>query len=214
MIRRALPFVPWDRPMHPPDSSSASYSLEIPLPPDVDEKLHTWAKRTPGATWPKWGGHITILNRFAVEGELEQVLRKIELVSSSFNPFVIRFDRVVCDRHWLDPDLTAVFLTSSPNDDQGHRVLLDFRDAVCAALAPLKRDIHPETSEEAYVPHLSLTSGLPEPDAARLADAARASGLKVEFTAENISLLEFITGLGGKEQMRRARSFALARPDA
>jgi len=102
--------------MHPHNSSSSSYSLEIPLPPDVDERLHNWAKRAPGATWPKWGGHITILNRFAVERELEQVIHEIERVSSLFNPFVIRFDRVVCDQHWLDPDLTAVFLTGGSNN--------------------------------------------------------------------------------------------------
>lgn len=197
--------------MHLPNSSSSCYGLEIPLPPDVDEQLHGWAKRTPRATWPKWGGHITILNRFAVEGELEPVIRKIELVSGSFNPFVIRFDRVVCDKHWLDPDLAAVFLTSSPNDEQGHRTLIELHDAVCAALATLKQDIQPETSHRAYIPHLSLTSGLPEPDASRLADAVRASGLKLAFTAENISLLEFITGPGGREEMRCARSFTLAR---
>ena len=79
------------------------------------------------------------------------------------------------------------------------------------ALAPLKSDIYPETSEEAYVPHLSLTSGLSEPEAAVLAEAARLSGLKLEFRVENISLLEFITDLNGKEKMGSARSFTLAR---
>jgi len=199
--------------MHPPSSSTSSYSLEIPLPPDVDEQLRSWAKRAPGATWPKWGGHITILNRFAVEGKLESVIQEIERVSSSFGPFVIRFDRVVCDRHWLDPDLTAVFLTGASKDENGYRMLVELHDAVSRALAPLKRDIYPETSEEAYLPHLSLTSGLPEPEAALLAEAARLSGLKLELRVENISLLEFVTESSGKERMQRARSFALAGPE-
>lgn len=182
------------------------------MPPDVDEQLRSWARRVPGATWPKWGGHITILNRFAVEGELEPVIHKIQEVAGSCDPFVIRFDRVVCDQHWLDPDLTAVFLTGASNNEHGYRMLVELHDTVSRALAPLKRDIHPETSEEAYVPHLSLTSGLLEPEAARLAEAARRSGLKLEFRVENISLLEFVTESSGKERMRRARSFALGGP--
>jgi len=183
------------------------------LPPAVDERLRSWSKRTPGATWPRWGGHVTILNRFAVDGELEPVVHEIERVSGSFGPFAIRFDRVVCDRHWLDPDLTAVFLTSSSDDEHGYRTLVDLHDRVSAALTPIIRHIQPETSQRAYVPHLSLTTGLPESDCARLEDAAQASGLEVEFPAENISLLEFGIGSGGKEEMRCARSFVLASSD-
>lgn len=181
------------------------------MPPAIDERLHNWAKRVPGATWPKWGGHVTILNRFAVDGALEPVTHEIERVSGSFDPFVIRFDRVVCDAHWLDPDLTAVFLTNASPDEKGYRTLVALHDSVSAALAPIIRHMHPEASRRAYVPHLSLTSGLPEPDCARLADAAQAFDLKLEFRVENISLLEFVIEPGGKEQMRCARSFALTR---
>ena len=200
--------------MHPPNLSSSSYTLEIPLPPAVDEQLHGWAKSVPGATWPRWGGHITILNRFAVDGELEPVIYEIERVAGSFDPFVIRFDRVFCDQHWIDPELTAVFLTGASNNENGYLTLVELHDTVSRALAPLKSDIYPETTEEAYVPHLSLTSGLSEPEAAVLAEAARLSGLKLEFTADNISLLEFIAGTSGKEKMRGARLFTLASLDA
>jgi 2'-5' RNA ligase len=154
------------------------------------------------------------LNRFALQGGLEPALREIELVSGSFNPFAIHFDRVVCDRHWLDPDLRAVFLTSSSTDEEGSRTLLELHDTVSAELATLIRDVQPKLRERPYVPHLSLTSGMPEPDASRLSEAARVSGLKLKFRVENISLLEFVTGPSGKEQMRRARSFVLAGPHA
>ena len=189
--------------------SPSQCTLEIPLPPRIDQQFRRWVERTPGATWPRWGGHVTILNRFGPERGIEPVIQEIEPVCAAFRPFAIQLDRLICDPHWLEPRMECVILVSR-HDQEGYRTLIELHDTVCARLDTLTRGVQLEICKRAYVPHLSLTSGLSESEAPRLAQAAHASHLKVEFAVQSISLLEFAEGASGKEEMRRARSFALA----
>jgi len=190
--------------------SSVGYSLEIPLPQYIEQEFRNWIRDVPGATWPRWGGHITVLNRFVPTRGLEPVVRCVRKVCAACQPFPIRLDEVVSDRHWRDPRLNAVMLVSRQPDEEGCRALVRLHERLKIELEPLKRDVHPELSGRGYVPHLSLTLGVPEPDATRLLEMARASGLEVEFTVENICLLEFVGAVSGEERMGRAESFPLA----
>ncbi|MCK5557924.1 MAG: 2'-5' RNA ligase family protein [Candidatus Hydrogenedentes bacterium] len=190
--------------------SPSEYSLEVLLPERVDKQFRRWVKRVPGATWPRWGGHITVLNRFVPTRGLEPIVEEIDRACGACHPFLIRLTEVVSDRHWRDPQLNAVLLVSGSRDEEGYRSLVRLRDSLQAELAPLKRDVQPGISNRPYVPHLSLTRGLPEPEASRLVETARASRLEVKFTVENIWLLEFVAVSPGKERMGRVQSFPLA----
>ncbi len=194
--------------------SSSGYSLEIPLPQYIEQEFRNWIRDVPGATWPRWGGHITVLNRFVPRGGLHPVVRAVQKVCAARAPFLIHLDEVLSDRHWRDPQLNAVLLVSGSRDEEGCRALARLHDDLETELEPLKRDVHPELSGRGYVPHLSLTLGVPEPDAARLLEMARASGLEVEFTVENICLLEFVGAVSGEERMGRVQSFPLAAASA
>jgi hypothetical protein len=190
--------------------SSSEYSLEIPMPEHIEREFRGWIKDVPGATWPRWGGHITVLNRFVPTRGLEPLVQAVQRMCAAHPPFLIHLDEVVSDRHWRDPRLNAVMLVSCQRDEEGCRALVRLRESLRAELEPLKRDVHPELSARGYVPHLSLTLGVPELDAARLLEMARASGLEVEFTVENICLLEFVGAVSGEERMERVQSFPFA----
>jgi hypothetical protein len=189
---------------------SSEYSLEIPLPEHIEREFRAGISGVPGATWPRWGGHITVLNRFVPTGGLDPVVQVVQRVCAARRPFLIHLDEVLSDRHWRDPRLNAVMLVSGLRDEEGYRALAKLHNDLEAELALLKQDVHPELSGRGYVPHLSLTLGVPEPDAARLLEMARASGLEVEFTVENICLLEFVSAVSGEERMGRVQSFPLA----
>ena len=187
----------------------SEYTLEIPLPPDIDDQSRRWAERTPGATWPRWGGHITVLNRFFLESEFERVIQEVDAVCAAYHPFVINLCRITCEAHLLDANLKVVLLVSGSQDEGAYLTLLKLHDSVRGELAPLTRNVQPEISKRPYDPHLSLTSGLPQPEAIRLMEAARASRLRVKFTVEKVSLLEFVQGTGGEKDARQVHSFAL-----
>jgi len=185
------------------------YSLDILLPERVEQEFRQWVERTPGATRPPRGGHITLLNRFVSVGRLKLLVERIEEACVTFRPFTITLNEVVCDQHWSDPQLKTVLLINSSRDTEDYRTLVQLHDRLNACLGSLKRDAQPEISKRDYVPHLSLTRGSREAEAIRLTEAARAARLTIAFTAERIWLLEFTRTSSETEQMRRVRSFAL-----
>jgi 2'-5' RNA ligase len=189
--------------------SSSEYTLEIPLPPDVDDRFRRWTERTPGATWPPWGGHITILDSFVPQSGVQPVVRGIESVCATYAAFEICFDSVVCDAYWVEPDLRTVLLVSSSRDQEGYRTLVNLHRSLHIELEQVARDVRPEVSDRPYVPHLSLTAGLPEPEAVKVMEAARAAQLKVEFVVRSISLLEFVQGAEGEKDARQVHWFTL-----
>lgn len=190
--------------------SPTEYSLEILLPDDIEERFRRWISRVPGATWPRWGGHITVLNGFIPARGLEPIVQEIQRRCAAARPIPVHLSEVVSDRHWRDPELNAVLLVSGSPDDEELLSLIRVHDSLREGLGPLKRDAQPEISNRPYVPHLSLTRGLPEPEASRLVEMARASRLEVEFTVENIWLLEFVAVSSRDERVDRVRSFPLA----
>ena len=99
----------------------SEYSLEILLPEAVEQQFRHWIRRVPGATWPRWGGHITVLNRFVPARELEPIVLEIEGTCPACRSFLIHLNEVVSNRHWRDPQFNAVLLVSGSRDEEGHR---------------------------------------------------------------------------------------------
>jgi len=151
------------------------------------------------------------LNLFVPNCNITPIEQEIEKVCGAFDPFVLRLDRVASETHWRRPHLKTVLLVSGEKSTDGYRTLVRLHSSLATALAPLKHDLFPEVSQRPHVPHLSLTWGLPEAAAARLAKAAEASHLEAEFLVEEIWLLGFTqaTPAGERQGIYSRKAFRL-----
>jgi 2'-5' RNA ligase len=181
----------------------------ILLPASVEHALRDWTRRTPGATLPAWGAHVTLLNDFVAVHGLESIEDRIAAVCARFGPFTVRLDRVVSRTHWQRPHLKTVLLTSDPHS-KDHRTLLRLRRELAQVVEPAARTAKPAVSRRRFRPHLTLTWGLAGGQAAFLAQAARRTQLKVEFRVEKIWLLQFTPSSSGAPKVKRVKSFRLA----
>ena len=86
-------------------------SLQILLPDRIDREFRRWAKRTPGSSWPSWGGHVTLLPRVAIDHLDQATLRqRIEAVCARHEPFQIYIDEILHDADYTRPGYEGVFL--------------------------------------------------------------------------------------------------------
>ncbi len=189
-------------------NTSTDYSLLVFPPATIEDRLRDWVVRTPGASLPSWGSHITLLNAFCPTEGLPAIESAIDQTCARFEPFTIRLDRAVARTHLMRPHLQAVFLASNPSES-GHRELIRLQNELEVALAPLKRDQSHKISFPHFDPHLSLTWGLPEVEAGHLVEAAQRAGLRLEFQVQEIWLLGFSPSLSEPKQVTRVRGFPL-----
>lgn len=190
------------------EKTNSAYSLQILLPNSISQKLDHWANHAAGATIPASGWHITLLGDFVLLHGLKEIEQAVEAVGARYKPFVVCLDQVTKHMHWLRPHLDAVLLVNE-TDSEAQRTLLRFQRELSKALAPLKKDAYAEMANRRYNPHVSLTWGLPKPEARRLVHAARAAKLEVEFTVEEIWLLEIIPSSSQPQLVKRGKSFKL-----
>jgi len=167
------------------------YSVQIMLPDDEQTRLWQWTQATPGATWPTWGGHVTLVNGFLPNCPIALIEREIGDMVKAFSPFELCLNQAICVEHWRRPGLWTVLLVNRNRADAGIRALLRLHNALSAALDPLKHDLFPEVSQRPYLPHLMLTWGLPRAEARALAKVATQARLESRFRVQDIWLLEF-----------------------
>lgn len=186
------------------------YTLQILLPEPVQEQLRDFTARTPGATLPAEGAHITLLNAFSPVRPRAPIRARTAVVCAEFQPFAVRLNRVLSGSHWRRPNLFGVFLMGNGMTD-GVRTLIRLQSELRNSLALFKRDLHPEVSLRPYKPHVSLTWGIPPAEAVQLAQAARAAHLHVEFIVDRVWLLEYPPDSTDLQQVTRVRAFKLGR---
>lgn len=185
------------------DTANFTYCVEILLPDAIEARMSRWSQVTPGATWPAWGGHVTLLSRFVPLAGIEAIRGQMQAVCAGFGPFPLALDRVITEKHWRRPE-QAVLLVG----DEKALVtdpIVRLQSALSEALAPWKRDLRPEVSRQHFVPHLSLTIGLPKPDAEQLALAAVQQRLTVEFLVDVVWLLKLDVSAGEDQAVVVAR---------
>lgn len=184
------------------------YTLQVLLPEQVQEQLREWTVRTPGATLPAGGAHITLLSPFSPVRPRAPIRKFTATVCATFLPFPVRLSRVLSGTHWRRPSLNGVFLMGN-GLTEGIRELVRLQRALRETLDPLKRDLHPEVSRRPYKPHVSLTWGIPPGEAVALARSARAARLQIEFTVDRIWLVEYPPESSGSGEVTHVRSFKL-----
>lgn len=175
------------------------YAFAIALPPETDAVLRRWTESTPGASYDAAGGHVTVA-RCKGDLEPEALLEPFESACRQVRPFEVTLCRTARGPYWDKPGLEIVMLVGGrPEDVQG---VLTLRERVLAAVGPLGVRL---AEGEAFVPHLTLTTGLAAREALEL--EAAAEGLALRFTASEVMYWS-----GGEEgappawrQVRRVR---------
>jgi 2'-5' RNA ligase len=163
-------------------------SVQIMLPEAIQRRFERWTKKMPGASWPGWGGHVTLVPSFVPRGSIEEVRAAIAPICAQKKPFPVRVATPVAVQDVTRPGYQAVFLLLEEQGDEPTR-LQNLRDALLQALAPLREDLRPELLQQPFMPHVTLALGLGEAEAAAMVQAMRAEPLSAEFMIEIIWLL-------------------------
>ncbi|HAI21967.1 MAG TPA: hypothetical protein DCM14_08760 [Clostridiales bacterium UBA8153] len=167
---------------------ASSYSVHVLLPPAMDRRLRQWCAMSPGCDWPRWGGHITLIPAFHLAVPLVRLIAATERSVQSRREFRVVLDEVRSERHITKPGLYLVYLAG--RHPTANVELASLRASLAAGLEGLKVDASPLVARHPFVPHISLTLGLPEPEALLLKARAEQDGLHVTFRAKKISLVE------------------------
>jgi 2'-5' RNA ligase len=180
------------------------YSVQILLPETSNRRLARWSERMPGASWPSWGGHVTLVPHFWPRVEEGALLALLEETCREETPIPLRFDEAIAV-----PDVTrsgyfAVFLTvvvaqpmteadPAPSDELPDR-LAELRARLLDALEGLRDEARPQLSEQPFLPHVTLAIGLHESEAMKVVRELRNDPLTGEFTAEVVWLMRHEPG--------------------
>jgi 2'-5' RNA ligase len=166
--------------MTPDDDAQTVYAVALFLPPAAELEMHHWALHAPGATWDRAGGHITVL-RVAGEVAEGRVVEAFEWVCGDTGQMPVRLCTAVREPYWGKPGLEIVMLTGERPEDTAS--IASFRERLLGAFEGLGLSL---AEEGRFVPHVTLTQGLPADEAGVLVEAA--SGMRLEFLAESAVL--------------------------
>jgi 2'-5' RNA ligase len=135
-------------------SSPPLLSVHVMLPEGIDRRLARRTERMQGASWPSWGGHITLVPSFVPLVSLAEVRESIDRICVNEEPFVLRFAAPVAVRDTTRPDYFAVFLTveSSRISDERTEAEVDKFDAEEVAYEGTNEPANELASELEYEP--------------------------------------------------------------
>jgi 2'-5' RNA ligase len=177
-------------------ASSPLCSVQILLPEAVDRRLARWAKDAPGASWPPEGGHITLIPTFVQRGRVDEIRSVAESECASIEPFIVRLAEPVAVQDRTRQNYFALFLSvesiqklDEPKVATEEQPLSRLREALLAALEPLRADVHPQLVEQAYLPHITLALGLGESEARKLVRELRAQPITANFIVDTVWLI-------------------------
>jgi len=164
------------------------YSLHILLPEQLNRRFARWAANTAGASWPSWGGHVTLLAPFTLVAPFRDFEASLLAVAARHAPVEVHLTHLTVVPDWTRQGYYAVFLAPPAEVGSGLRRLTALQHDLDEQLAPLRDDRFPEIVHRAYLPHVTLALGLSETEAHKMVGAARSDGLVAEFRVEQIWL--------------------------
>jgi hypothetical protein len=159
---------------------SLGYSFLIALPPAVDLILRRWTATTPGATWDASGGHVTVA-RFTGDLSPADLVPALQAACEGLASFPIAFCAPAREAYWDKPGLEIVMLVGGNAQDVAG--VFNLREHLLASLSPVDVEL---LESGAFLPHITLTTGLPHEEAMALETAA--AGLDLRFTAREVVL--------------------------
>ncbi len=164
-------------------------SVHILLPDAIDRRFRRRVEKLPGASWPAWGGHITLVPSFVPTCPPEQVFDLVAQAVSGFTAFSVRLTEAVADEDVTRPHFHAVFIQLEDPESEDHQTLLRLQQAINAALAPVRGETKPELDAMAFRPHLTLALGVGDSEAVRLVNSLRSDPLEAEFMVDAVWLV-------------------------
>lgn len=174
-------------------------SVHILLPEALDRRLARWTEKMPGASWPSWGGHVTLVPQFVALGGLDEVRKRLEDACLHETPFVMRLGAPMVVQDATRPTYAAVFLgVDSTGVERGGPEGVDgepssrvheLRRKLLDALEPLREHLQPQLVEQPFLPHVTLALSIGELEAQKLVRAMRADPVVAEFGVQTIWLV-------------------------
>lgn len=159
------------------------FSLSILLPPSIESALISWADQTPGATIDPQASHVTLLN-FETSTADSLLVERVAAACTEAQPFHLVLDRAVHEPYLGKPGLDIVMLIPS-DESAGHESVLTLRRRLLSACEDVigQDTTVPEDGE--FLPHLTMTDGLPPEEAAVL--CAEAEKLHISFEVHEVA---------------------------
>lgn len=167
-------------------------SVQILLPKLLNQRLARWAKDAPGASWPTWGGHITLIPPFHPLVSYETLEQAVASVCVRYQPIDLRMTDVVSVPDWTREGYRAVLLRPpDPESDDSVQRLAALRTEMVQALSDMGVSVKPGLLGRPFAPHITLALSVSEMEADHMVSQIRAKGLAVEFTVDRVWLLQF-----------------------
>jgi hypothetical protein len=194
------------------NAETIRWTVQILLPESVDRELQRKTDKTPGASWPAWGGHVTLLPMFTTSADEGVLQQAVACAVEGFGPIEVTLADVEVEQDLTRPDYHAVFLQM--DEESGPlRTLRMLHERLDEATRFMRTDLRPALDGAKFVPHVTCALGLSETEAERVARTLRVDNLSVRFRLKEIVLLGF--DASGSGEPSRAYSFPLAaREDA
>lgn len=178
------------------------YSVQILLPTEADRKLQRWADGMPGASWPAWGGHITLVPAFTWPADDAALAETITAVLQHHRAFSLRLDHAIAEQDLTRSDYRAVMLT--PRVGGGFQRLTALQNELAQVVFAVGEDLRPEITAQHFAPHVTLALSVAETEADRIVSQARSANLSIEFWVQSVWLLHFTRGEGTEVSVERS----------
>ncbi len=166
------------------------FTLQFLLPPAQESRLRDWAQQHHYATWPNWGGHITLVNIF--ESQIPNSLL-VDILSQKCRQtpaFRIFFNRLILEHHRIHQGLYTVYLTYPRHSPEESYRLRNFHEEIISLLQPHVDFKQKELETSRYRQHLSLTWGVPKEQALALYEEALRWKLELWCVVDSLTLLK------------------------
>lgn len=167
---------------------AVTYSLQVLLPDALNRAISNWAAKTPGASWPEAGGHVTLAPRFVASCDTAELEARLAAVCAEVAPFDLRLGSPAVVPDLTRPAYHALFLTPGADTDVGIAEILYLRRAVDRALEPVRTWLHPELDRPPFLPHITLAMGIAESEAHKLLQSLRVEPLVAEWSVDTVWL--------------------------
>ena len=171
------------------EAASPRFSIQLLLPEDENRRLRKWTDRTAGASWPEWGGHVTLVPSFTTSAGVTAVRAQAAAVCADYDTFTIDFGQAVAVKDWTRPQFQAVFLTCVDEAIPGYQEMLRLRQELDGLDLPDRQELRPELRQQTLKPHVTLALGLADVEAASLVKEVRMAGLHVELVIDAVWLM-------------------------
>ncbi len=190
-------------------SDGATISIQILLPEAIDRRFARRVDELEGASWPEWGGHITLIPAFAPRVAPEAVVSRVTAICAEVTPFLLHLAEPTAHPDPTRPGYRAVFLTVPEAAVEDHRRLTSLQTRLTAVLADVREDVKPELTGQPFLAHVTLALSLGEAEATKIVRTLRADGINAEFWVNEVWVL---TRRGGADAKLERTAVSLGPP--